>query len=340
MAVLENAVCRLEGCGGPQSGVCINKLSFDECPDVVAAGTDDSSVAGDTLTTLGEAPSAAALASSAIGDSLDLAACDGLLRATGGELVGIVAGPEAGKTTLIATIYERIHRNLAQGVGFAGSESVRGYERRCHFSRLASNGTAPDTERTKFLERLSFTHLRVAVAGLIQDLVFSDRTGEDFDNALDKPDALGGFVELGRARTIWLIVDLDELSKSPHVLKSHLRRIVMAMEKAGLFDGKNVSVVGTKIDLFPDSSGLTEIETDLRALADDLQHRMANVSKFLVFMVGCRPAAGTTEFGIGLDELLSSLKPDTTQTPCEMGVTWPQQPHGLDNLMHRLAGSA
>ena len=77
----------IAGCGGPRSGVCINSLPFDECPDVISISVADEEEqvppeqaakppVSESVTTPG-------------GRSLDTAACDALLRERGGTLIGI-----------------------------------------------------------------------------------------------------------------------------------------------------------------------------------------------------------------------------------------------------------
>ena len=187
---LDAYTCRVPGCKGPRSGVCINGLSFDECPDVIpiedAVQTEDVRAIAETLPNAGEMVQTGGVS------SLDAAACDALLRARGGTVVGVVAGPEVGKTTMIATMYELIHRGRMPAFRFAGSETLRGYEERCHLARMASNGVSSDTPRTPTSAKLSFTHLRLATSSGIKDVIFSDRSGEHFDNVLASPSGIVG----------------------------------------------------------------------------------------------------------------------------------------------------
>ena len=86
---LDAYTCRVPGCKGPRSGVCINGLSFDECPDVIpiedAVQTEDVRAIAETLPNAGEMVQTGGVS------SLDAAACDALLRARGGTVVGVVA---------------------------------------------------------------------------------------------------------------------------------------------------------------------------------------------------------------------------------------------------------
>jgi Double-GTPase 2 len=335
MADFARATCRVEGCGGPREGICINNLSFEECPDVVVS--EDGGDTGDEEPPVPSTEAETSVVPSSVGDSLDVITCDTLLRANGAAMIGIVAGPAAGKTTLVATIYERIHRGKSSVFGFAGSETIRGYEERCHLARLASGGIEPDTERTKTWAELSFTHLELANDDVRQHVMFSDRSGEHFDNVLNRPDDVASFRELARASHIWIVIDLKRLSESGHSLKSELRRLVMILQSGNLFDGKHISVIGTKADLFSSAAAKRKIQAEFNSTVEDLQKKGPETITFNKHMIGCRPAKGSTEFGDGIDALLSSLFEPEAEKAFVTACPLPGTPSQLDLLMQRLA---
>ena len=262
----DRRVCRLPGCGGPAAGVCINALPFDECPDVVEpAVTED---LDDSDRTVSSGSDFVLLPG---GHALGATACDALLRQRGGTVVGLVAGPDVGKTTLIGTMYELLTRRRMVRHRFAGSETLRGYEERCHLARIASNSATADTLHTPTMAQLSFTHLRIARSEDRTDVVFSDRSGEHFQRTLDRPNEIAGFEELRRADVVLLLVDLPELLAAPHLQTSNLRKWVMAMGQNGILAGKVVRLVGTKADLVG-PGGATAPRT-LDELAADLSKR-------------------------------------------------------------------
>jgi len=329
---LARYTCRLKGCDGPRSGVCINNLKFDECPDVIPLEEAEAVAA---------APAAEALAISREmvqtggGRSLDAVSCDALLRARGGTVVGLVAGPEVGKTTMIATIYELVHRGRLPGFRFAGSETLCGYEERCHLARLASNGVRPDTRHTPTAEQLSFIHLRLATASGIRDVIFSDRSGEHFDNVLAQPAGIVDFAELGRADTVLLLIDLLQLLKSPHQPTSQTRRLFMAMDQHGLLDGKPVRLIGTKADLATSSTMVRRANTALTGLADDLGRRSTNGATVTPLSIASRPRRGSTQIGEGLQELMKIILIEKDPPHFTVGTAWPDKATELDALVRR-----
>ncbi|WP_233874694.1 TRAFAC clade GTPase domain-containing protein [Paraburkholderia adhaesiva] len=324
--------CRVPGCGGPRSGICINELSFKECPDVVPVAEKAEEIAQGTQPDA-KAHAARSMAGTGIAASLDVHACDRLLRERGGIVVGIAAGPETGKTTMIATIYELLHRGRLAGYRFAGSETLRGYEERCHLARIASNGDAPDTPRTPRAAQLNFTHLRIATRSGIRDLIFSDRSGEHFDTAVDQPVQIGEFAELGRADVILLLIDLHHLEASPHVCISYARRLLMAMHQGGVLDGKVVRLVGTKADKLKAAGALEKSMATLLELATDLSRRTKGSVQVIALVTASRKQAEGGEIGQGLTELIDNVFGTTAPRLFQLTKIFPSAMTELDTLM-------
>lgn len=324
--------CRLPGCNGPRSGVCINNLSFEECPDVIPVEQSDDY---DRTTATDEpSPAGMGMVSTGGGRSLDAAACDALLRERGGFVIGLVAGPEIGKTTMIGTIYELIHRGRMFTFRFAGSETLRGYEERCHRARIASNGFKPDTPRTRTADQLSFTHLRLATAAGMRDVVFSDRSGEHFENILAKPSGIAGFAELERASAVLLLVDSEKMRTSAHQPTSQVRRLFMAMEQSGLLQGKPVVLVGTKADLLATEEDMSEARTMLARLTTELNRRAGGRATVTSALVASRARKGTSDIGHGLEALLGDLLRDPEPPDFTLGTAQPASLTEVDALMH------
>lgn len=333
--VADRRACRLSGCGGPASGVCINNLSFDECPDVLNAAHPEDDVSHPLPPRLDRdfvlVPG---------GHALDAAACDALLRQRGGTVVGLVAGPEVGKTTLIGLMYELLVRRRMAAFGFAGSDTLRGYDERCYLARTATNAASADTLRTPAQDELSFTHLRVASGKSRLDVVFSDRSGEHFERVMDKPNGIAEFQELQRADIILILVDLTELLREPNLQFSQTRRWTMAMAQNGMLDGKAVYLVGTKADLAVRTPGSRVAKKALNGLADDLS-RKTRGAPILPRIVACRPRRGFTVVGEGVEALLTEILAPRARVREAVPEAWPDAPTELDLLMrHFRAKSA
>jgi hypothetical protein len=327
--------CSTPGCGGPESGTCINGLSFDECPNVV--DTDETHVNVVELAAFVNSSATQAsvetMTPTGGAKSLDAIGCDALLRERGGKVVAIVAGPEVGKTTMIAAIYELVHRRRMPGFTFAGSETLRGYEERCHLARLASNKIHPDTPRTRTAAKLSFTHLRLKTSEHFKDVLFADRSGEHFENVLSKPAGIADFAELTRANMIIVLVDLNELLRSPHQPKSQARRLFLAMNQSGLLEGKQIRLVGTKADLMKSEEEKEAARVALYNLAADLRRRVQGNLDLEPLLIAARQGE-TTQLGTGLATLLEHiLTPSSRPNSFHPGSAWPARKSEADNLM-------
>jgi len=267
------------------------------------------------------------------GRSLDAAACDALLRRWGGTVIGIVAAPEVGKTTLISTLYELLYRRRMVGFGFAGSETLRAYEERCHLARFSSDAAAADTPRTKVGAGLQFTHLRIATPSGIQNAVFADRSGELFDKALARPADIDDFVELHRADVIIILVDLVLLTSSTHLTVSAIRRLFMAMDQRSMLENRRVLLVGTKADVAVPTPRSRKAVRELNTVAEELSQRAGGRFRIDMHVVACRPRRGSTVIGEGLESLLSAVLEAPPPRPAFADDSWPNQRSELDQLM-------
>jgi hypothetical protein len=295
MIDLATARCAQPGCGGPISGVCINQIPFDECPNVIAS--DDA--ISEPLVVSDAAPDL--IATGRTGE-LSLEEADAFLRSNGGIVIAIVAGPEAGKTTLAAAIYELLYRGRLEGFGFAGSETIKGFEERTFDSRVASEELKATTLRTPRAGPMIFLHLKLSVPdGRIVDLLLSDRSGEHFDRALDAPAQFGDFKEVERS---------DVLLKNHQIEIARLRKLVIALTQAGHLTGKIVHAVVTKADLLTGETDLPIVKQRAKIVVDELARR-SPTAVVKLHVTGCRPIKGAAVFGNGIRPLLEALIPKT-----------------------------
>lgn len=300
MTDVATAICRVPGCGGPASGVCLNGLEFDECPDVVepedgaAAATDDA--VPDVVATRG-------------GSTLTAADADLFLRTKGGIVVATVAGPNAGKTTMAATIYELAHRGRLDGISFAGSETIAGFEERCFLSRIACNGDTPDTARTPTSAELAFLHLDLVIDdGRRADLLISDRSGEHFDDALDRPAMLNDFVELARADAILLLLDAERLANNHHTEIARVRKLILGLSHAGLLARRTVHLVLTKNDKIVDEVQRGLVDRRAAEVVAEFGRRAPD-AEVQLHLTACRATAGSSAIGQGVRDLVAQLLP-------------------------------
>lgn len=130
----------------------------------------------------------------------------------------VFAGAEgSGKTTVLASIYERLNQGPFAGFKFAGSRSLLGFEEICHLNRLASGGVQPDTQRTRLTEETKYYHLALRgaePAAARRDVLLSAMSGELFRMAKDSQEDAERLTFLRRADTIVVLVDGERLANT------------------------------------------------------------------------------------------------------------------------------
>lgn len=301
--------CKEGGCSAGQGGDCIENLPLDQCPHFVV-GVPTEEIAGAET-----AAPAVELATDALpvrgGKSFNPSEVDAFLRQRPGwvRTVAIIGDPEAGKTTLIASTYELVRTGRMSSIGFAGSDTLRGLEQRCHLSRTRSGRRTSATQRTHHLERLSFLHLDLVAPDRERcDLILCDRAGEDYEAIQKRPTDVGSLSELERFDILCVLLDGERL-QDPALRQGHiakLRRICMAMDAAGLLRrGRRLQLVLTKQDRLKDATSSEAIELFDR-FAKEIQAKFPLV-RFEEFKTAAMPPkSGDVPFGLNLEALLVS----------------------------------
>jgi len=128
----------------------------------------------------------------------------------------VFAGAEgSGKTTVLASIYERLNQGAFAEFKFAGSRSLLGFEEICHLNRLASGRTQPETRRTPVTDETKYYHLAlraVEPSATRRNVLLSAMSGELFRMARDSQEDAERLTFLHRADTIVVLVDGERLA--------------------------------------------------------------------------------------------------------------------------------
>lgn len=131
-------------------------------------------------------------------------------RRTQAHLVVIAGAADSGKTTVLASLYERFAQGPFAQFRFAGSRTLLGFEQICHWNRLASGRTKPETPRTPNTGKTSYFHLAVRseVPGGDQcHILLSAIAGELFNLALGSTEDCERLTFLKRADTLVILID-------------------------------------------------------------------------------------------------------------------------------------
>lgn len=271
--------CSQPGCRAP-AGVCLDGFAkyLEECPNWLAShaggaadtGEGEEEFDSDAAST----PEQQDVISTSMGSTLEYFDCDTLLRRNGGRLVSVVSGPKAGKTSLLVALYEFVSRGLLENCAFAGSETLLGFEERCHLTRAASGRSTPDMARTRVRSKASILHLATRRQGGLTHYFFLDRSGENFDDVVAAPALAASYSDLERADEVWFLLDGATLIANPARATASVRRMFQAVAQAGFLRGKRVVLIATKSDLFLERDDADHIASVTTDFAQELSNRL------------------------------------------------------------------
>jgi len=244
------------------------------------------------------------------GNELDAIAAAELQGAQLARLI-VVAGPVgAGKTTLITTLHDLFQTGKVGEYAFAWSRTLPAFERRCHLSRIASERSVPDTERTKFGE-VRYLHVQISGADLRNnqlDLLFTDVSGESFEQARDSISECQRLHFLKMADHFLLLIDCEKIidaKKRNLVIHDAMMLLRSCLDSGMLQPTCFVNILWTKYD-FVAAIGNGEHSSFLEKATEEFQKQFGSrVGKLAFRKVAARPAGvDGLEFGYGVSELL------------------------------------
>lgn len=175
------------------------------------------------------------------------------------RLVLLGGALDSGKTTLISSIYERLHLGPFASFTLGWSSSLMGFEEICHESREKSNQPEPDTLRTsRQLGRLLY-HLRLHdTNGNPQELLLTDLSGEEYEDLRKFDDVLPNVEIVERADHFCLLVDGDriaDLAERHQTIDEGITILRVLSENQLLGISTHVHVVFSKWEVISSGSG-------------------------------------------------------------------------------------
>lgn len=259
-----------------------------------------------------------------------------------------IAGPyDAGKTSLIAGLYDLFQLGLVGTIAFSRSYSLHAFEEAAHNSRAASRRESPDMNRTPRGE-VKFYHMDLVEtdSGATPTVLLGDRAGEEYLETRSNPDSAKSFPELPRADVLTMLVDGQRLldTGSRHNVRSEIRQTVQAFVEAGVVrPWQRLAIVLTKLDTIRKSD-----EAGPRAMADFegvvASMRIAFGSKFAAiepFVIAAQPKSNGAKRGTGLDGLLAFWMAEPMRyQPAPVAVDLPPAERYFARLQKPQAGGA
>ena len=292
--------CKTPGCNAPADR-CIEDLSLEECPNFVVGPEPDDA----TLDTQHTAGQQTVVQIGRGGAALSITDANVYMLSVPVErrlgVIALVGVPDCGKTTLLSSLYEVVRRNVGSDFGFAGSETIRGFEERCHLSRLTSENEMPDTPRTA--HELQFLHLSVVTRQSDEriELFMADRRGEQFQDVLDRPELAETLTEVRRGGGVALLLDgghlVDVARRELAIAKVH--RLAMII-KEQLQESAAVQLVVTKVDKIRGHADESTVKSRIQTLSLRLSDMFGPTIRYSLHYVAARDLLGDS----GLSELL------------------------------------
>lgn len=244
-------------------------------------------------------------------EALSMAEAQVLIRQRAANIIGIVGPRDAGKTSLIAGIYDLFQRHTVGDFAFAGSNTLYAFERACHDSRRESGNRQAGMERTG-KGAATFLHLDLTHSVSLERraILFANRAGEDYTDAQSDTSLAAGFHEIQRADTLTMLVDgerLLDLRLRLQVRDDILVTLRALVEGGATLRTQRVAIVLTKVDAIraADAAPRARGEAFFRSIVDDAKQQFSE--HFLgieSFEVAASPKGGATPRGEGMEKLL------------------------------------
>lgn len=212
------------------------------------------------------------------GEPLNLSELYELTASEKSRYAVLIGGPDCGKTTLIASMYQMLLQKARDDYWFAGSRTLRGFEERCALSRISSGRIKSETTRTpQNLELVLHLKLLDTKTRRRVNLLMSDISGEDFKSIRGNPqETQERFSYVRAAQTILILLDGEKLA-SPIKRTAEIKQATFLLKVFN--EGKLISekadilLTISKFDLMKNSAGelskkiLYEFRTQIPDLA-------------------------------------------------------------------------
>lgn len=226
--------------------------------------------------------------------------------------VAVVAGlPEAGKSTLLNSFYQPLFKKgMIGNYEFAGSATLKGFEKRDQLSRISSGLEVSTQLRTKAGQnQILHLDLKPKDKESIVHLTITDISGEDYEEMINSQKSCQEFKLLQRADTFALLIDGDKLVNKTerHKVKNKSLRLLNVLLDANMLHiYTRISIIFTKWDCVvpvyeENKEFITLFQADIQRRLSTFPHvDFLNFSKKNVFKK-------TISTALRIDEILDSF---------------------------------
>jgi hypothetical protein len=300
--------CKQEGCPYNSGGACLEGFANQTpplCPNLI---DPSASLPAESIAVQISEPSKRIRLAS--GRAFSVAEASKITLAVPTTFVVLAGAVSSGKTTLIAELFERYLKSDFAGTMFCGSETLLGFEERCHLSRIESGQDEPDTERTKRAAEDVFLHLALSMKSdsTVQHLLLYDISGELYEAAAQASSAIDENPVIARSDFFLLLLDGKKLAKAAerHKVENDAAVLLRAcIEKGVLGKRSRVAAVFTKQDAIQDLPEKASVEAFQNALFKRLHERHSNqLAELRSFHIAARRKNKLVPEALGLDEIV------------------------------------
>lgn len=298
--------CNQSNCQVAKSGKCLEGFDpLEECPNLNQDQKTPQNNGGVAPTI---SPNLVALDS---GEALTESLANRLTRQFESKVVLLAGATDSGKTTIITSLFEEFQNGSYSGYTFAGSDTLIGFERRCHDGREASGNPTPITKRTKIKDEVHFLHLRLAKkigdSYHLRNLLLADISGEAFQAIQDSSDAVRRLSILKRIDFLTLVIDGSKIASKQlrHIAATDARQILRAILQEKIISNQcKICIVISKWDLIRGLDKDQELKTYFAKLRRELAEVVQSQNKLEILEIAARPSDSSTPFALGLPLLL------------------------------------
>lgn len=305
--------CKQAGCTASTDGKCLEGLELEVCPH--CSIVEDEIIEEIILTDTEEnnkIPEKESFYNVHIGEALKLNETNKITSSSLTRLILLAGLIDAGKTTMLASIFDLFQcQNNLSGYTFAGSQTLIGFERRCHDARIKSEREIPVTERTKRSDSNVFLHLKVQSRNeIITNLLFTDLSGEIFIALSDSTEECRKFELAKRADHFALFIDADQLSnlEQRNIVKARSIGILSSLiETKMLNKNTHIEIIFSKWDMLIEKQQV-EIHLEfVEGLKVEINKKISSTHPNLEFYkLASRPVdQNKFEFGYGISEIFT-----------------------------------
>lgn len=306
--------CKQDTCHVSEDGKCLEGLELKDCPhfyltesEKVEVGSSETETHKNTVHLFS-------------GEELSLRDSTIITYNYAYTLVGIIGNHDCGKTTLLATLFDKFQDGpIDNTFYFAGSYTQIGFEKKSHLSRKHSGLSTPQTGHTTNSE-ITLLHLALKKKNRLNQpakhLLLTDVKGERFETARVSLSAMQELDLLSKCNFIIIVLDgrkLIQLREKNAVIREMKSFLKMALEAKVITANQPVKIVISKWDLIH-QSGQVKIEEFVKS---GFERDFEGLITQLTFAkIASRPAEadGTFEWGYGMAGLLEEWLGEEVET--------------------------